>query len=218
MKRLILLGLLVLVSQSCHRQEYVLFNDPTTGPYLYQEKSEPAVIEKPSTFAQADTAKTLTDERQLNMVLPPQPSLTLLEVKKPQRVFVRKNPIKVKKLAQQNGNPLFHKKTDEPEPRPSRGLGVASLVFGALGLVLLIPSLLTMGLAGLAFTGFVSGIIGLFLGIFSLIRVKNSSDVPTGRNAAQVGVVISTLTSMVGGLLLMSILLAALSSGFLSCS
>lgn len=182
MKRLAILAAFVLATQACHRKQYALFNDPAASSYLHQETSSPAVMEELTLFADADTTGTLPEGRLVDLSQR-YSSPALLKAKNPQQVSIQKKPIKAQKPSEQKLKPLFHGKTEDPKPLPSRGLGIASLVLGAVGSVLLIPSLLTLGLIGFAFVGFLLGITGLVLGTIRTIRLKKNPDERTEQNS-----------------------------------
>ncbi|MFB9292431.1 hypothetical protein [Persicitalea jodogahamensis] len=215
MKRLVILIAFVWASQACHRKEYALFDDLAARPYLHETRSNPPVIEKRVFLAEADSSGILQEEKQ---VVVAQPILALAKAANPQRAFIKKKQIKTSRLSKQSVKPLFKQKIDEPKPLPSRGLGVASLVLGAVGLVLLIPSLFTLELFGLAFTGFLLGITGIFFGIFSLLRQKDSPDVPSGKTAAIIGVIFSSLAMAAGAWLVMVYIFVTLFSALFSFS
>lgn len=215
MKRLAILAIfiLALVSQACQRKQYALFDDLSTRSYLYQQKSSPIVTGELSPFADADTTGTLIEKRQMVVS---QPISALLKEENPQRASTKKKPVKAKKLAQQKAKPSFQEKTDEPKPLPSRGLGIASLVFGAVGSALLIPSLLTLGLIGFAFAGFLLGLTGLVLGTIRTIRLKKNPDERTEKKAALIGLILSSIAMVVGIMLLGIIALVSLFSALTS--
>ncbi len=214
MKWFVILMAFVLASQACHRKEYALFDDPTASPYIHETRST-SVIEKPITLVEADVAGILPTKTQV-VVSQSDSKLALAKAVSPQRAFIKKKQIKTSRLSKRSVKLLFKQKTDDPKPRPSRGLGIASLVLGAGGLVLLIPSLLSLELIGLAFTGFLLGITGIILGIFSLLRQKNSPDVPSGKTAAIIGVIFSSIAMAVGAWLITAYVFVAIFSGLFS--
>lgn len=202
MKRLAILAIfiLALVSQACQRKQYALFDDLSTSSYLYQQKSSPAVIGELSPFADADTTGTLIEKRQ---VVVSQPGFALLKEENPQRASTKKKQIKAGKLSEQKAKFLFHGKADKPKSHLSKVQGIASLVYGSIGLLMvLLFSFEFINVVGLLLS-IVLGTIGLLLGVVSLFRIGKGAAKPSRSTAAIIGIILS-----VGSIVLTTIILS----------
>lgn len=201
MKRLAILTILIVATQACHRKQYSLFNDPVVKPYLDQVKISSAVRDESAMSADAKASSTSIEAGQGNV---PESSLALSIAENSPQVPGKKKLLKAKKLSEQKAKPIFHSKPDKPKLPPPKVQGIASLVFGSIGLfMVLLFGLEFINVVGLLLS-IALGAIGLILGVVGLLRSKRDSAEPSGRAAAIVGILLSlgaiVITTVILGL------------------
>lgn len=230
MRKVFLLLSVVMLFGACQKKEYPTFNFPKTG-YLHQSLTEattpvvatasPQALEAPQALSASVTGNDFIKE-DCKAATNPAEAISfpyfstdvVQDEKKATHSTVRKEPVRIKRSQPSRSTAIFHKKSYLSQEGKGENLGILSLVFGSVGVLVALSPMILSAPIELFLVGVVLGTIGMVMGFVYFRKIKKQRITSQNETAAIIGIVSGIVTFLAGIVVSLAYLILTSSFGF----